>query len=172
MTRRFTLLAIVLALCAIGAAYLSAFSPGGAPEWAAWVMALAIAVLMIATMALGAARRGRLERLRLPLAATFLILAAGFGTALYLPRLDAATPPTLWLGLPPGAAIILYGVGVLPLLVAPIAYALTFDESTLSAADLEALRAAASALRAGTEADVAEQSAAPAIPPVTTAEPT
>lgn len=172
MTRRFTLLAIVLALSAIGAAYLSAFLPGGVPGWAAWVMAIGIAALMTATMALGAARRGRLGRLRLPLAATFLILAAGFGAALYLPPLDAAAPAVLWLGLPPGAAIILYGIGILPLLVVPVAYALTFDESTLSAADLETLRAAASALRAGTEAGIAEVSAEPAIPPVTTAGPT
>jgi hypothetical protein len=160
MTRRLTLLTIVLSLLAIGTAYLSAFLPGGAPGWAAWLMALGIAALMTATMALGAVRRGRIQRLWLPLAFTFLILATGFGTALYLPPIDSAAPPNLWLGLPPGAAVILYGIGVLPLLVVPIAYALTFEEATLNDADLEELRAAANRLRQ----DAAKR--APAVPMV------
>ena len=54
----------------------------------------------------------------------------------------------LWLGLPKGAALVLYGVGLLPLLVLPLAYALTFEGQTLSEADLERVRRAASGLRA------------------------
>lgn len=147
MTRRLSLLTIVLSLIAIGIAYLSAFLPGGAPEWAAWLMALGIAALMVSTMALGAMRRGSIRRLWLPLAFTFLILAAGFGAALYLSPIDPAAPPTLWLGLPPGASVILYGIGVLPLLVVPIAYALTFEEATLNEADLAEVRAVADSIR-------------------------
>lgn len=149
MIRRYTVLTSFAALLAIGAAYLSAFLPDGAPRWAAWLMMLGIAALMTATMALGAVRKDRIGRLWIPLACTFVTLTAGFGAALYLPPLDAAAPPTLWLGLPAGAAIILYGIGILPLVVVPLAYALTFDEMTLDASDLERLRAAARAQRPG-----------------------
>jgi hypothetical protein len=37
---------------------------------------------------------------------------------------------------------VLYGVGLLPVLVLPLAYAFTFREMTLDAADLERIRAA------------------------------
>lgn len=155
MERRYLILTIFAALLGIGTAYLSAFLPGGAPAWAAWLMMLGIAALMTATMALGAVRRNRIGRLWIPLACTFVTLAAGFGTALRLPPLDAAAPPTLWLGLPPGAAVILYGIGTLPVLIVPLAYALTFDEVTLDAADLERIRAVASAYRVGAAGDAA-----------------
>jgi hypothetical protein len=49
------------------------------------------------------------------------------------------------LGLPRRAAIVLYGIGLLPLFVLPVAYALTFDEMTLSEEDLERVRRAAAA---------------------------
>ena len=52
----------------------------------------------------------------------------------------------------------LYGIGVLPLIVMPIAYALTFDDATLSAADLDALRARAREI-------IAQESGAPAAAP-------
>ena len=42
----------------------------------------------------------------------------------------------------------LLGIGLLPLLVLPIAYALTFDDMTLSEADLERVREAARAWQA------------------------
>jgi hypothetical protein len=108
-------------------------------------MVVGTSALMTATMALGAVRNGRLGRLWFSFAFVFLLFVGGFGTALLLPESDPAAP-TLWLGLPPGAAVVLYGIGLLPLLVVPVAYALTFDEQTLSAADLERIRAAARAL--------------------------
>jgi hypothetical protein len=144
MLRRFTLLTIILSILAIGTAYASAFLSGGAPGWAAWIMVVGIAALMVGMMMLGAVRRNRIGRLWIPFGFVFLVLVGGFGGALALPPIDPARA-TLWLGLPPGAALVLYGVGILPLLVVPVAYALTFDELTLSAADLEELRAAASA---------------------------
>ena len=52
-----------------------------------------------------------------------------------LPDPGAAEP--LWLGLPRRAAIILYGIGLLPTLVLPVAYALTFADQTLRPEDLE-----------------------------------
>lgn len=146
MIRRTALAGVVLSTMLIGAAYASAFFPGGAPGWAPWAMAIGTASLMVATMALGAARGGRLGRLRLPFALVFLLLVGGFGAVLALPPADPADP-TLWLGLPPRAAVVLYGIGILPLLVVPVAYALTFDEMTLSEADLARVRAAGSAGR-------------------------
>jgi len=45
--------------------------------------------------------------------------------------------------LPARAAIVIYGVGLLPIVVLPIAYALTFETQTLSAEDVERVRALA-----------------------------
>jgi hypothetical protein len=49
---------------------------------------------------------------------------------------------SLWAGLPRRAALVLYGVGILPALFLPLAYALTFRERTLDAGDIERIRAA------------------------------
>ena len=139
---------LTLAVAAVGAAYASAFLPGGAPAWAAWAFALAMPVAVLALLVLGVSRPGHgIGRLAYPFAFVFVVLVAGFSAALLLPAPAADSP--LWLGLPPGAAVILYGVGILPLFVLPMAYALTFDRQTLSAADLERVRAAAAALRRG-----------------------
>lgn len=153
MTKRLSLAAVVFSVLAIGVAYASAFLPGGAPPWAAGAMAIGTATLMVATMVLGAARGGRIGKLWIPFAFVFLVVAGGFGWVLAMPAAEGAGS-VLWLGLPPRAAVVLYGVGFLPLLVVPFAYALTFDEMTLSEGDLERLRAAAAAMRAGDPASV------------------
>ena len=127
---------------AIAAAYASVFVAGGSPSWASWAMVAGIALLCVGFMALGAARPGRgLGPLVFPLGFTFVVLVAGFGAALALPAGgdDAAR---LWGGLPVRAALVIYGVGLLPVLVLPLGYALTFRELTLDAADLERIRAA------------------------------
>lgn len=147
MIKRAALGAVFGSVATIGVAYASAFFPGGAPVWAPWAMAFGIAVLMVATMALGAARDGRLGRLAVPFVFVFLVLTVGFGVVLALPPADPLDPE-LWLGLPPRAAVVLYGVGLLPLLAVPLAYALTFDEMTLSDEDLARVRAAAAELKA------------------------
>lgn len=134
--------AIVLSTTVIAAAYVSALLPGGAPRWAAWAFALGIPCLLVAIMWLGVARAGRgLGRLAGPFAFVWVVLVLGFGTALVLPTVDSS-PAGLWWGLPPGAAVVLYGIGLLPSLVLPLAYALTFDQLTLSESDLERVRAA------------------------------
>lgn len=156
MTKRASLAALLLATLLIGAAYASAFLPGDPPGWAAWAMSLGTAAIMVASMALGAARRGGVGRLALPFAATFVILAGGFAAAMLLPAEGPGSP--LFLGLPLRAAIVLVGIGLVPLLFLPVAYALTFDEMTLSEADLERVRRAARELRG----DAAVPAAAPA----------
>lgn len=54
---------------------------------------------------------------------TGLLLAVTVGTTLGAGPLPSTTP--LWLGLPRPTALVVYGVGVLPLVILPIVYALT-----------------------------------------------
>lgn len=131
----------------IGAAYASCFAPGGAPAWAAWLFALGTATILVAAMMLGALRDDRPagRRLLVPFLLTWLIVFAGFAVALVLPA--EAAGDRLWLALPRRAAIIIYGIGLLPMFVLPFAYASTFDDLTLSDDDLQRVRDAAAALR-------------------------
>ena len=125
----------------IAVAYLSAFAPPPVAAWGPWLMAVALPVTMVAIMVLGVARDDRrLGRLAAPIGVVLFLVAGGFLLALGLPA-DRADGP-LWLGLPPRAAVILYGVGLLPLFILPVAYALTFDALTLDDADLARVRAA------------------------------
>lgn len=141
--KRAALAVLALSMAAIGVAYATAIVSGVSGPWTAWVMAIATSFAMVATMALGAARSGQrhggLRRLALPFGAVLLIVLGAFAAALLLP---AAGEPLL-LGLPRRAAIVLYGVGVLPALILPIAYALTFDDLTLTDEDIERVREAA-----------------------------
>lgn len=148
MARRNSLLALFLGTLACAAAYASAFLPGDPPGWSPWALGIGTAVVMVAASALGAARADTgIGRLKLPFAIAFLIVAGGFAAVLSMPAPDAANP-RLFLGLPAGAAIVILGIGLLPLLVLPIAYALTFEDMTLSEADLARVRDAARAWQA------------------------
>jgi hypothetical protein len=144
MAKRLALPALLLATLAIALSYAAAFAPGGAPAWAPWPMALGVPLALVATMVLGAARNGRVGRLALPFAFSALVLAGGFAAALALPA-NEGPGSALWLGLPLRAAVIIYGIGLLPIVVLPIAYALTFGGQTLNAGDLERVRAAGEA---------------------------
>ena len=120
---------------------------------------------MLAASALGAARSDRgLGRLKLPFALTFFIVAGGFALVLSMPGVDPANP-TLFLGLPPRAAVVLLGIGLLPLQVLPIAYALTFEDMTLSAHDWERVREAARVYRAAQSGASAPTTTAPGADP-------
>lgn len=161
MAKRTSLLTLLAGTLMIAAAYGSALLPGEPPAWSAWSMGIGTAVVMVSAMALGAARQGGVGRLKLPFAFTFLVLAGGFCAVLALPAEPAGAP--LVLGLPLRAAIVLLGIGFLPLLVLPVAYALTFDEMTLSEEDLERVRRAAREL---------QRAAAPASATALAADPT
>jgi hypothetical protein len=142
-TRRVALVALFMGILAIAAGYLSAFSKTGAPVWAAWLLALGIPGALGAIMVLGAARGRRgIGPLKIPFAFVIAVLVIGFGAALALPATEGPLS-TLWLGLPTRAAIVIYGVGLLPIVLLPIAYALTFENQTLSAEDVERVRALA-----------------------------
>jgi hypothetical protein len=137
--RSYAIRALFASTLLVAAAYASAFLPGGAPEWAAGAMLLGMSGSIVAAMVLGAARDGRVGRLAAPFTLVFLLLVGGFGAVLVLPAADPADP-SLWLGLPPRAAAVLYGIGLVPLLLVPLAYALSFDERTLRPGDLERIR--------------------------------
>ncbi len=135
-TKRAALLAIVAGTVAIAGGYAGAFLPGGAPGWAAWLLAMGIPISIGGIMVLGAARgRAGIKRLWIPIAFVIFTLALGFGLALGLPANESAAS-ALWLGLPLRAAIIVYGIGLMPAIVLPIAYALTFETQTLSDDDV------------------------------------
>ena len=140
MVKRIALNATFLSVAAIGIAYGSAFMPGDPPSWAGWLMALSVPLLLAALMILGLGRRGAISKLVIPIGIVFLLVAGSFVLALTLPAENPASPALIG-GLPLRAAIILYGIGVLPLFILPLAYAFTFEQTTLSAADLARLRA-------------------------------
>jgi hypothetical protein len=130
---------------AIGGAYASVFFSGVLHPLAPWGMAVGSAGALGSMMALGASRHGRLPPLTAAaIVVTFVIVAGGFGFALARPAAEGAGGP-LWLGLPVRTAAVVYGVGLLPLLVLPLTYALTFDEQILTDADIERVRHAAQA---------------------------
>jgi hypothetical protein len=136
-TKRVALLAIVTGTLAIAAGYAGAFLPGGPPVWAAWLLALGIPASIGGVVVLGAARgAGGVGRLWIPIAFVVVTIALGFGLALALPANESAASG-LWLGLPARAAIVIYGIGLMPAIILPIAYALTFETQTLDEEDVK-----------------------------------
>lgn len=140
LTRRAARVTLVVAVCAIAGGYAAAFKPGGAPTWAPWLLAVGIPSALGGIMALGAARGSAgIGKLKFPFAFVFVVLTSGFCLALGLPA-NESIQSTLWLGLPARAAIVIYGIGLLPIVVLPVAYALTFDTQTLSQSDIDRVR--------------------------------
>ena len=141
MTRTAALAALCAAIAAIAVGYAAAFSQSGTPAWAPWLLALGIPISLGAIMILGATRGDKgIGPLKLPFLFVVAVLVVGFGAALALPATESPMSK-LWLGLPARAAVVIYGIGLLPIVVLPIAYALTFDTQTLSADDVERVRA-------------------------------
>jgi hypothetical protein len=161
VTRRIALIALFASIVAVAAGYGTAFTPGGAPPWAPWLLAVGIPVALGAIMILGAARGDRgIGRLKIPFAFVILILAIGFCAALALPGSEGPLS-RLWLGLPARAAVVIYGVGLLPIIVLPVAYAMTFETLTLSADDLERVRESGRKYASSDRAPISEHEALP-----------
>lgn len=140
ITKRVARLSLTAATIAIAVAYASAFKPGGAPTWAPWLLAFGMPVVLVAVMVMGAARgRGGIKKLVIPFAFVGILLTVGFCLALGLPANESADS-NLVFGLPLRAAIVIYGIGLIPIVVLPVAYALTFETQTLNAEDLEKVR--------------------------------
>jgi hypothetical protein len=144
MIRRVALGGVLASVVTIGVAYAAAFLPGGAPAWAAWALAGGTALLMASSTALGAVRRDRLGWVWLPVIAIVVVVGGGFWLTLGMPGGETASS-VLWLGLPRRAAVILFGVGLIPLFVVPVTYALTFDEMALPEEELARIRSAVGA---------------------------
>jgi hypothetical protein len=124
---------LVVGLVAAIVAYGDAMVAGAATTSSGWLMALALVLVLPATLALGAHRSRGTSRLAVVVAVLLgVVLAAGFGLALALPDLGAAEP--LWLGLPRRAAIIVFGVGLIPLLFLPWGYSRMHSGGDLDAA--------------------------------------
>lgn len=139
-TRSWAVAVLFVSIAAIAISYAAAFRNGGTPAWSPWLIAIAVPVAVVAIMVLGAARgRSGIGRLKVPFAFVALILIAGFTAALTLPATESPASE-LWLGLPLRAAIVIYGIGLLPIVILPVAYAITFETQTLSAEDLERVR--------------------------------
>ena len=139
-TRRAAMSGLIVGVIAIALGYAAAFFPGGTPSWAPWLLALGIPAALGAIMILGAARGGAgIGPLKYPFAFVVAVLAIGFCAALALPATEGPLSK-LWFGLPTRAAIVIYGIGLLPIIVLPVAYALTFEAQTLSADDVERVR--------------------------------
>jgi hypothetical protein len=139
-TRTTALAALCTAILAIAVGYAAAFRQGGPPEWAPWLLALGIPTSLGAIMILGAARGQKgIGPLKLPFLFVVAVLVIGFTATLALPATEGPLSK-LWLGLPARAAVVIYGIGLLPIVVLPVAYALTFETQTLSAEDVERVR--------------------------------
>lgn len=90
-----------------------------------WCAAAGLAMAMTGTVVLGARRGGRLTAWGWLAAGTVAaVLLVGFGAALLLP--PESPGDALWFGLPRRAAIVLLGVGLVPVAVLPACYALDF----------------------------------------------
>ena len=127
-------------------AYLVAIAAGPDTVAVAWLAMIGIAASMSGTLVIGALRNDRLSRPAALAAMVLLIVPLlAFGAALVLPA-ETATGPLL-LGLPRRAALVLFGVGVLPLCILPFAYASDANNAPLDAEALAALRAEARRLR-------------------------
>lgn len=123
--RDYALIGVFAGTILITAAYASAWLPTGTPVWGVCCMVVGCATLIGSATLLGALRSGVRRRVAL-FAAVFLfvVITAGFGVPLWLP---AETPDTpLILGLPLRTAIEIYGVGLLPLAVLPVLFAIEF----------------------------------------------
>ncbi|MEM1179804.1 MAG: hypothetical protein AAGM22_15765 [Acidobacteriota bacterium] len=103
------------------------------------LFAAVAAVFPVALMAVGAAGRdGRLGRAALPIAALLLMLQLVM-VGLFAYRGGVADGPW-WGGLPAAAAVQLYGLFLLPLVVSSLGYAWAFERHGLRQEDLDELR--------------------------------
>jgi hypothetical protein len=134
---RQTLAGSILAALAYGWALVA----GSSLRAPALLLTLGSALLVTGLMRLGLARRGRgTGPMRWVLGFVFVALAGGFILALFLPGGERPGSALLG-GLPLRAALVIYGVGLLPALVLPLAYALTFRGEILDADAVERIRA-------------------------------
>lgn len=138
--QRASLGALLGGIVLVAAAYVLALAGPGRLTVATWSIVVGQALVSSGGMALGAQRYGRLSPLALvAILGIPLSAAVCFGVALSALQGAPAVEPMVW-GLPRRAALVVYGVGVLPLFLLPLVYALTFERWTLSEADIRRMR--------------------------------
>lgn len=131
---------LFLSVLMVGAGYATALIPAAPTAAGPWLVAVGTAGSLISVMAIGAEKDGRLGTLGPIFLVLFAVLAGGLGAPLVLDHPPATPGSGLILGLPPDTAVIVYGVGLLPVLVVPLAYALTFRRSSLGEREWHELR--------------------------------
>lgn len=149
---RASLIGVALSVALAATAFGAAFWAAAGAMWPAIVLAWATALLLASLLGLGGTdptrwrpestggRFGSTGPVWAAAAAILLLVGGGLSLAL---GLGAPEPgASLWGGLPPGAAALVYLVGILPALVVPAAYAWGFDETTLGPEELARLREA------------------------------
>lgn len=143
---RSPLAGVVVGTLCVSGAYVLAFLSASTPPAAIWLMIIGTGLLMVAMLALGAHRPGINGR-RIAATSVFLLvlLIGGFAAAKLLPA-EAAGDPLLF-GMPRRAAIVLLGIGVLPVFVLPFIYARDFVDRGLDDAALDRLRREAKRLQ-------------------------
>ncbi|MEP7000333.1 MAG: hypothetical protein ABI969_07625 [bacterium] len=136
----------------VAIAYVSMFVSATPPAWAPISLAIGANGVIMTLMAIGAVRHDTMPRsLVWTFLGLFVLCAGAFVVALLLPAHEGPGGPLL-LGLPMRSAIVLYSVGVVPIAILPLAYALTFESSTLSEDDLVRVRAAHASTRESEQA--------------------
>ncbi|HMS03336.1 MAG TPA: hypothetical protein PKE51_10195 [Gemmatimonadaceae bacterium] len=130
--------AVVAGTFGIAGAYASAFGSARVARAGEGLMAVALPVLLLGVMGLGAlSRRSAPRAHRVTLAIAFVGLAVWIALGFVL-ALGASTPrPDVGrvLGLPWPAAVVLYGVGVVPLVVLPALFAWSHARTTTRSAE-------------------------------------
>lgn len=131
---------IAVAVLLIAAGYAMAFGGPDRARFGAVLLAAGNAILAPCAMALGAPLRGPWRRaIHAVFWGTGLVLLGAVLFALSLPAPDAST--AVILGFPRPVAVVVYGVGVLPMLALPALYALSFDDAPFSPSEVERIRA-------------------------------
>lgn len=144
LTIKLLALSVVVIIVGYASAFVPAFRGMGA-----WVMAIGVALNAVAALALGALRHGdpgprRATKLIVAtLVGTGAVLIVGFAIALL--RSEVTPQTTLLWGLPRPTALLLAIVGIVPLFVLPVVYAMTFDGHVLSKESLAEVVAASQA---------------------------
>ena len=148
--KRVAVVVLFASMIALAGAYVATFAGADPNGVTAWTFAVAMPFAFVAIIALAVARPNRraggLGLLAGPLLALLLLLIAAFTLALLLP-----TNEPLIAGVPRRAALVLYGVGLMPFLFLPLAYALTFRDMTLRDEDIDRIRRLADSRRSAVE---------------------
>jgi len=105
---------------------------------AAVVFGVAALVFPPALIGLAVSRGGRVGALRVFLVGFALFLQLCLAAMLLLS--GRPDPDSWWLGFPPATAVMLYGLGLSPLLIVSLIYAWHFEREGLTQDDLQRLR--------------------------------